>query len=86
VSPAPGPHDTILDAGIRVGSASAGCLSTGCTVAAMAHDGLALATRPIHTPFDGDTIVALATARRDLAVTPEVLARLVALAAAGGCR
>ena len=30
-------------------------------VAMMAHDGLARAIRPIHTPFDGDTIFALAT-------------------------
>lgn len=31
-------------------------------VAAMAHDGLARSVRPIHTPFDGDAIFALATA------------------------
>lgn len=31
-------------------------------VLAMAHDGLARAVRPIHTPFDGDTLFALATA------------------------
>jgi L-aminopeptidase/D-esterase-like protein len=31
-------------------------------VAAMAHDGLARAVRPVHTPMDGDTIFALATA------------------------
>ena len=50
-------------------------------LAVMAHDGLAVAIRPIHTPFDGDTIFALATARQDLTVTPEILARLGALAA-----
>ncbi|MBN34891.1 MAG: peptidase T4 [Rhodospirillaceae bacterium] len=32
-------------------------------VAIMAHDGLARAIRPIHTPFDGDTVFSLATAR-----------------------
>lgn len=32
-------------------------------IAQMAHDGLALAIRPIHTPFDGDTVFALSTAR-----------------------
>lgn len=32
-------------------------------IAQMAHDGLALALRPVHTPFDGDTIFALSTAR-----------------------
>jgi L-aminopeptidase/D-esterase-like protein len=50
-------------------------------MAVMAQDGLAVAIRPIHTPFDGDTIFALATGRRSLAVTPEALARLGALAA-----
>lgn len=32
-------------------------------IAQMAHDGLAQAIRPVHTPFDGDTIFALSTAR-----------------------
>ncbi|MCW0234707.1 MAG: P1 family peptidase [Ferrovibrio sp.] len=31
-------------------------------VSIMAHDGLARAVRPVHTPFDGDTLFALATA------------------------
>jgi L-aminopeptidase/D-esterase-like protein len=31
-------------------------------VAGMAHDGLARAIRPVHTPFDGDTLFAMATA------------------------
>ncbi len=35
-------------------------------IAIMAHDGLARAIRPVHTPTDGDTIFALATARRPL--------------------
>ena len=30
-------------------------------IAMMAHDGLARAIRPVHTPFDGDTIFALST-------------------------
>ncbi len=33
-------------------------------VAIMAHDGLARRIRPIHTPFDGDTVFALSTGRR----------------------
>lgn len=33
-------------------------------VAAMAHDGLARAIRPVHTPLDGDTVFALATGAR----------------------
>ncbi len=48
----------------------------------MAQDGIARAVRPAHTPFDGDTLFALATAARPL---PEPrswhLARLGALAA-----
>ncbi len=33
-------------------------------LAQMAHDGLARTIRPVHTPFDGDTVFALATGRR----------------------
>lgn len=36
-------------------------------MAVMAQDGLARAIRPVHTPFDGDTVFALATGRRALA-------------------
>jgi L-aminopeptidase/D-esterase-like protein len=36
-------------------------------VAQMAHDGLARAIRPVHTPFDGDTTFVLATGRRPVA-------------------
>jgi L-aminopeptidase/D-esterase-like protein len=50
--------------------------------AIMAQDGLARAIRPVHAPFDGDVVFALATARRPL---PErrlaSVARLGALAA-----
>lgn len=35
-------------------------------VAIMAQDGLARAIRPVHTPFDGDVVFALSTARRAL--------------------
>ncbi len=34
-------------------------------IAMMAHDGMARAVRPAHTPFDGDTVFALAGAARD---------------------
>jgi L-aminopeptidase/D-esterase-like protein len=51
-------------------------------VAIMAHDGMARAIRPIHTPFDGDVVFALSTTRLPL---PEpaigALARIGALAA-----
>jgi L-aminopeptidase/D-esterase-like protein len=35
-------------------------------VAIMAHDGIARAVRPAHTPFDGDTLFAVATGRREI--------------------
>jgi L-aminopeptidase/D-esterase-like protein len=54
-------------------------------VAIMAQDGLARAIRPVHTPFDGDTIFVLATGAEKLAETEEArplaLAELGALAA-----
>ena len=51
-------------------------------VAIMAHDGLARAVRPVHTPFDGDTIFVLATGRHALqGPRPFHVARLGNLAA-----
>ena len=50
-------------------------------LAQMAHDGLALAIRPTHTPFDGDVVFALSTAR-DAATSPP--AGPLSLAMAGG--
>ncbi len=41
-------------------------------VAMMAHDGLARAIRPVHTPFDGDTLFVLSTAREGAAATDVV--------------
>jgi L-aminopeptidase/D-esterase-like protein len=38
-------------------------------VAQMAQDGLARAIRPAHTPFDGDTIFALATGQKEADVS-----------------
>src|SRR6185369_8242229 len=46
-------------------------------LAQMAQDGLARTIRPVHTPFDGDTVFALATGRR----TGSPLAILGAIAA-----
>lgn len=52
-------------------------------LAIMAGDGLAMAIRPLHTPFDGDTVFAAATGRRDLPENrPLALAELGAAAAA----
>jgi L-aminopeptidase/D-esterase-like protein len=49
-------------------------------LAIMAQDGLARAIRPVHTPFDGDTVFSLSTGRRPL-VDPVMLARTGHLAA-----
>ena len=54
-------------------------------LATLAHDGLALAVRPAHTPHDGDTMFALATPEIDApeefmrlcVLTPTVVARAV---------
>jgi L-aminopeptidase/D-esterase-like protein len=57
-------------------------------LAAMAQDGLALALRPVHTPFDGDTVFAAATAQvpgeADLVVLGSVAATTLARAVARG--
>lgn len=56
-------------------------------VASMAHDGLALAIRPVHTMFDGDAVIALSLASADApradvdqvsAMAVEVLVRAIA--------
>ncbi len=52
--------------------------SQATKVAQMAHDGLARAISPVHTPLDGDTIFTLATGRYD---RPVNLAAVGALAA-----
>ncbi|NJN15053.1 MAG: P1 family peptidase [Oscillochloris sp.] len=53
-------------------------------IAQMAQDGLARTIRPVHTPFDGDTVFALATGKRPAqhpliigALAADVLARAV---------
>src|SRR5215472_8699696 len=53
----------------------------GCRrLAIMAQDGLARAIRPVHTPFDGDTVFALSTGTGP-PVEPATLARLGSAAA-----
>ena len=51
-------------------------------VARMAHDGFARAIAPVHTPSDGDTIFALATARHTGAVDVGLIGALAADVAA----
>ena len=51
-------------------------------LAIMAGDGMARAIRPLHTPFDGDTVFALATGEKALGSNgPELLAMLGSMAA-----
>jgi L-aminopeptidase/D-esterase-like protein len=50
-------------------------------VALMAHDGLARAIRPVHSPLDGDTVFVLATGERPLADPVAGLAQLGMIAA-----
>ncbi|MZR29344.1 P1 family peptidase [Sneathiella litorea] len=51
-------------------------------VAIMAHDGLARSIRPVHTPFDGDSIFVLSTEKEELAgPRPLGVARIGAMAA-----
>lgn len=51
-------------------------------VAIMAHDGYARSLRPVHTPFDGDTVFSLATADWGPdSVDPNLVARIGSLAA-----
>ena len=50
-------------------------------VAIMAHDGIARAVRPVHTPYDGDTVFALATGMTPLADPVADVARIGMLAA-----
>jgi len=50
-------------------------------VAIMAHDGLARAIRPVHTPFDGDSLFVLATGRRPRVEHAGEVARIGAMAA-----
>jgi len=51
-------------------------------VAMMAHDGLARSIRPVHTPFDGDTVFVMSTGTREIEGVPSlVIAELGTLAA-----
>ena len=97
-----GAMDALLDgeapAGSRAGeNTTLGVVATNVAltkaeatkVAQMAHDGLARAIRPVHTPWDGDTLFALSTRELTIevpsfvvgAVAAEVVARAVLRAA-----
>ena len=51
-------------------------------LAEMAHGGMVRAIHPAHTPFDGDLVFAVSTARRQPAARPEVEAMVLGHAAA----
>jgi L-aminopeptidase/D-esterase-like protein len=79
------------DLGVAMGANTAiGCVAVNASlsageckrVAMMAQDGLARAIRPAHTPFDGDTIFALATGGADMGTGPARAARLAAIGSA----
>jgi L-aminopeptidase/D-esterase-like protein len=62
LSSALSPLDSPLNTTIGVVATDAALSPAGCRrVAIAAHDGLARAVRPAHTPLDGDTVFALAT-------------------------
>jgi L-aminopeptidase/D-esterase-like protein len=73
------------------GNTSIGCIALNADltpaearrVAIMAHDGLARAIRPVHSPFDGDVLFVLATATRPLGdeLRPRRILQLGAMAA-----
>ncbi|MBC8074985.1 MAG: P1 family peptidase, partial [Chloroflexales bacterium] len=58
--PAPGSNTTICVVATDAALDKAGCRK----LAQMAHDGLARTIWPVHTPFDGDTVFAVATGAR----------------------
>ena len=75
--PAPAPAGENTTIGVVATNAALDKAQLG-VVARMAHDGLARAVRPAHTPVDGDTIFALSTGSRE---APADLLRIGALAA-----
>ncbi len=51
---------------LAVVATDAGLDKTACNrLATVAHDALAMSIRPVHTPFDGDTVFALSTGARE---------------------
>ena len=50
-------------------------------IALMAHDGLARAIRPVHSPLDGDTVFVLATGAKELKDPVGDVAQLCMIAA-----
>ena len=85
-----GQYQTGLESSLAGASTSIGVIATNARLnkveaarlATMAHDGLARAIRPVHTPLDGDTLFVLATGAHELHEPRDVaLTRLGHLAA-----
>ena len=66
-----------LNTTIAVVATDAAMSAAGCRrVAVAAHDGLAHAIRPCHTPIDGDTVFALATGALEVSPDPDTPASM----------
>jgi len=82
-------HEADVSVGLPGENTTIGVVATNATldkaqarrIAIMAHDGFARALRPVHTPFDGDTVFCLATGRDPRPVAADGLARIGMLAA-----
>lgn len=75
--PAVGANTTIAVVATNAKLDKAAC----CRVAIMAHDGFARALRPVHTPYDGDSVIALATGEGPSEGGPALLDRVGRMAA-----
>jgi L-aminopeptidase/D-esterase-like protein len=73
-----GANTTIAAIATNVPLDKAGCKR----LAMMAQDGLARAIRPIHTPFDGDTVFAMSTGAAETDIDPGVLMAVIGTLAA----
>jgi L-aminopeptidase/D-esterase-like protein len=69
----------VLNTTVAVVATDAALSSAACKrVAVAAHDGLARAIRPSHTPLDGDTVFALATGAVEVPPSPDLPASMSA--------
>lgn len=76
--------------GAGLGNTTIGVLATNAKLtreeanklASMAHDGLALTIRPVHTPFDGDTFFGISTGEKEYPLLPVLVAGVKAVCGA----
>ena len=81
-APTPGTNTVIAVVATSAPLSKADCKR----VAVMAHDGIARAVRPAHTPFDGDTVFAVSTGKSLHTASAALVARVGAAAADCLCR